>query len=128
MRICKTDGFTLVEVIFAILLLGIMVVSITGVYYSAQFALHAEESQVPLDSRLRGQMEEIISRPFGVVVDGSNSVTINGENHTITWTVTQPDLDGDSIPESTAKEITVSAGNRRLTTLVIDSQGMVGKI
>lgn len=121
-------GFTLVEVIFAMLLLGMMVASISGVYFSAQNSLQAQEMMLPLDSRLRGRMEEIISRPFDAITDGSESITIAGESHTITWTVTQPDLDGDTIPESLAKAVTVSSGSRSLTTLVIDSQGMVGKI
>lgn len=122
------DGFTLVEVIFAILLLGIMVVSITGVYFSSLSALNTEDDLLPLDSRLRGRMEEIISRPFDAITDGSESITINGQSHTITWTVRQPDLDGDSTPEALAKEVTVTTGNRSLTTLVIDSQQLVGKI
>ena len=124
----SVTGFTLVEVIFSILLLGIMVVSITGVYVTASNSLGIEENLLPLDSRLRGRMEEIISRPFDAIVDGSDSVTINGQNHTITWTVTQPDLDGDALPESMAKKITVTTGHRSLTTLVIDSQGALGKI
>jgi len=121
-------GFTLVEVIFAILLLGMMAMGITHVYYSSMNTMHAEEALVPLDSRLRGRMEEIISRPYGAITDGSESVTINGESHTITWTVTHPDLDGDGATEPLAKTVTVTTGNRTLTTIVIDSQGNIGKI
>jgi prepilin-type N-terminal cleavage/methylation domain-containing protein len=121
-------GFTLVEVIFSILLLGIMVISITGVYFISMNALSSEDDLLPLDSRLRGRMEEVISRSFDAIVDGSDSVTINGRSHTITWTVTHPDLDGDAIPETMAKRVTVTTGDRSLTTLVIDSQAAVGKI
>lgn len=124
----STDGFTLVEVIFTLVLLAMMVVSITGVYFASLKALETEENLLPLDSRLRGRMEEIISRSFDAIVDGSDSVTINGQNHTITWTVTQPDLDGDAVPESVAKRITVTTGDRSLSTLVIDSKAAVGKI
>lgn len=121
-------GFTLVEVIFSILLLGIMVISITGVYFVSMNTLSTEDDLLPLDSRLRGRMEEVISRSFDTIVDGSDSVTINGQSHTITWTVTHPDLDGDAIPETMAKRVTVTTGDRSLTTLVIDSQSAVGKI
>ncbi len=123
-----TDGFTLVEALFLILLLGMMLVSITGVYFSSSHAPHKDENRLPLESRLRDRMEEIISRSFDDIVDGSDSVAINGMIHTISWTVTHPDLNGDAIPESIAKKVTVNTGNLSLTTLVVHSQNVVGKL
>lgn len=124
----STEGFTLVEVIFSILLLGIMVVSITGAYFVSMNAFSAEEDLCTMDSRLQDRMDEIISRSFDAIVDGSDSLTINGQSHIITWTVIQPDLDGDAIPDTMAKRVTVTIGDQSLTTLVIDSQAAVGKI
>ena len=43
-----TDGFTLVEALFLILLLGMMLVSITGVYFSSSHAPHKDENRLPL--------------------------------------------------------------------------------
>ncbi|MGD9249054.1 MAG: hypothetical protein PVI60_13910, partial [Desulfobacteraceae bacterium] len=82
------EGFTLVEVIFMILLLGMMIVSITGVYFTSSYALGTEKKQLPLESRLRDRIEEITRRSFDNIVAGSDSVTINGKIHTISWTVT----------------------------------------
>lgn len=122
------NGFTLVEVTVSILFLGIMVMGISGLYFSAQRSLLNQEHLLPLDSRLRGRMEEIVSRPFAAIADGSEAITIDGRNYTVTWTVTQPDLDGDAVAEPTAKQITVTVDGRGLTTLAIDSQGKIGKI
>lgn len=122
-----TDGFTLVEVIFLILLLGMMIVSITGVYFSSSHALNTDKNLLPLESRLKDRIEEITSRSFDDIVDGSDSVTTNGKLHTISWTVTYPDLDGDGIPESNAKKVTVNTGDLSLTALVVDSQSVMGK-
>jgi hypothetical protein len=117
-----------VEVTVSILFLGIMVMGISGLYFAAQRSLLDQEHLLPLDSRLRGRMEEIVSRPFVAMTDGSEAITIDGRNYTVTWTVTHPDLDGDTAAEATAKEITVSVDGRSLTTLVIDNQGKIGKI
>lgn len=122
------SGFTLVEVTLSILFLGIMVMGISGLYFTAQRSLQDQGHLLPLDSRLRGRMEEILSRPFAAIVDGSESITIDGRSYTVTWSVTQPDLDGDAVAEPTAKQITVTVDGRSLTTLVIDNQGKVGKI
>ncbi|MGD8835858.1 MAG: hypothetical protein PVJ19_13020 [Desulfobacteraceae bacterium] len=124
----RHSGFTLVEVTVSILFLGIMVMGISGLYFAAQRSLLDQEHLLPLDSRLRGRMEEIVSRPFVAMTDGSEAITIDGRNYTVTWTVTHPDLDGDTAAEATAKEITVSVDGRSLTTLVIDNQGKIGKI
>jgi Tfp pilus assembly protein PilV len=121
-------GFTLVEVAVSILFLGIMVMGISSLYFTAQRSLDDQQRLLPLDSRLRGRMEEIISRPFAAITDGSEAITIGGQNFTVTWSVTHPDLDGDTVVEATAKEITVSVEGRSLTTLVIDNQGNIGKI
>ncbi|MGD9215606.1 MAG: hypothetical protein PVJ84_12380 [Desulfobacteraceae bacterium] len=121
-------GFTLVEVTVSMLFLGIMVMGISGLYFAAQRLLLDQAHLLPLDSRLRGRMEEVVSRPFGAITGGSETITIDGQNYTITWSVTQPDLDGDTAAEPTAKLITVSVGARSLSTLVIDNQGGIGKI
>jgi hypothetical protein len=121
------DGFTLVEVIFMTLLLGMMIVSITGVYFTSSHALDTGKNQLSLEIRLRNRIEEITGRPFDNIVAGSDSVTIDGKIHTISWTVTYPDLDGDAIAESMAKKVTVNTGDLSLTALVVDSRKVVEK-
>jgi hypothetical protein len=56
---------------------------------------------------------------------------VNGRDYNITWTVIFADLNGDSTPESNAKQVTVALNgppNRSLTTILVDHQGLVGKI
>ena len=101
---------------------------VSGLFFAAQRSLEDQARLLPLDSRLRGRMEEVISRPFAAITDGSEAITIGEQNYTVTWTVTQPDLDGDTVAETTAKQVTVSVDGRSLTTLVIDNQGKIGKI
>jgi Tfp pilus assembly protein PilV len=125
-RTCS--GFTLVEVLLAVMFLTIMVTGISTLYFSGQRSLHAEDNLSLVDSHLRGRMEEILGRSFDAVSDGSEVVTINGQSHTVTWTAALTDMDGDAVPESNAKQVTVSIAGQSLTTIVVDNEGRVGKI
>jgi Tfp pilus assembly protein PilV len=127
-RISTPDGFTLVEVLLAVMFLTIMVTGISTLYFSGQRSLHAEDDLSLVDSHLRGRMEEILGRSFDAVSDGSEVVTINGQSHTVTWTAALKDMDGDAVPESNAKQVTVSIAGQSLTTIVVDNEGRVGKI
>ena len=130
-RIKKTDGFTLLETLLAVALLGLVAYGISGIYFSGMQSLDEEELRILLDSRLRGRMEILVGNPFDQVIDGSEVVSINGRDYTITWTVALVDLNGDSTPESTAKQVTVTLSgppDRSLTTILVDNQGLVGKI
>ncbi len=127
-RIQKCSGFTLVEVLFAVAFLGLMVTGIATLYFSAQQSLQAQDDILPLDSHLRGRMEEILSRPFDAVSNGSEVITVNGESYTVTWTVVLADMDADSAPEPNAKQVTVSVDGRSLSTIMVDNDGLIGKI
>jgi prepilin-type N-terminal cleavage/methylation domain-containing protein len=127
----RTDGFTLLETLLAVALLGLVAYGISGLYFSGMQSLDEEELRILLDSRLRGRMEILVGNPFDQVVDGSEVVSVNGRDYTIAWTVALVDLNGDSTPESNAKQVTVSLSgtpNRSLTTILVDNQGLVGKI
>ena len=130
-RIKKIDGFTLLETLLAVALLGLVAYGISGLYFSGMQSLDEEELRILLDSRLRGRMEILIGNTFDQVLDGSEVVSINGKDYTITWTVALVDLNGDSTPESNAKQVTVTLSgppDRSLTTILVDNQGLVGKI
>jgi hypothetical protein len=76
-------------------------------------------------------MEAVISTDFDTLANGSEVVTVNGQNFTVNWNVAPIDLDGDSNPEPTAKQVTVSITelpNRSLITILVDHEGKVGKI
>jgi prepilin-type N-terminal cleavage/methylation domain-containing protein len=127
----RSDGFTLVEALLAVVLLGLLAATVGTVYTSGNQSLAVQTDHMLLDSKLRSRMEYLMGTQFGALSDSSENVTINGNNYQIVWTVVPIDLDGDSTPEATAKQVTVSvtgmSGNS-LTTIRVDNLGLVGKI
>jgi hypothetical protein len=84
-----------------------------------------------LDNYLRSRMEILVSTDFGSLSDSSEVVTVNGENYTITWTVVNMDINGDAVPETNVKLVTVSVTevpDSSLSTIMVDNEGRVGKI
>jgi len=93
--------------------------------------MDAQADTMLLDSQLRSRMEILISTEFGSLVDGSEVVTVRGDNYTIDWTVTPIDLDGDATVEPNAVQVIVSVTelpHRSLTTIIVDDEGRVGKV
>ena len=130
-QIKECKGFTLVEVVLAVVILALMVSGISAMYFSGFQSLDMEDDSMILDSRLRGKMEQLVSVPFDGLTTGSEAVTVKGESYTIKWIVTLTDLDGDATPEPNAKKVTVNVdgkSDRRLTTILVDNEGSVGKI
>jgi len=127
----RSDGFTLVEALLSVAILGLLAATMGTVYSSANQALAVQTDHMLLDSKLRSRMEYLMGTSFGALGDSSEIVPINGNNYQIVWTVVPIDLDGDSTPEATAKQVTVSVtgmSNKSLTTIRVDNLGLVGKI
>ena len=122
------DGFTLVEALLSVVILGLIAAGISAPYISGLRSLEVQADRMLLDSHLRGQMEKLIGLPFNRIIPGTESVTVRGNDYTIEWSVTPVDLNGDSNPEPNARKITVSVFGRTLTTIVVDHEGKVGKI
>ena len=130
-RIRTCDGFTLVEALFSVVLLGIMATAIAVPYISGFQSLDVQADRMLLDCRLRSRMEILVGTDFGLLNNGSEVVAVNGKNYTISWTAVTLDLDGDFTPEPNAKQVTVSITelpDRSLTTILVDNEGRVGKI
>ena len=127
----RSNGFTLVEALLSVAILGLLAATMGTVYSSANQSLAVQTDHMLLDSKLRSRMEFLMGTDFDALSDDSENVTINGTNYQIVWTVVLIDLDGDSTPETTAKQVTVSvtgmSGNS-LTTIRVDNQDLVGKI
>ena len=124
-------GFTLVEALLSVALLGIMVTGIATLYVSGLQSLNTQDDRMLLDSALRSRMEVLVGTDFGSLGNGSEVVTVNGQNFTINWNVVSIDLDGDSHPEPNAMQATVSITelpDRFLTNILVDNEGSVGKI
>ena len=125
------NGFTLVEVILAVVFLGLLGSAASAVYFSGQESLNYQADRMLLDGKLRSRMEVLISTDFGALVNGSEDVSINGNTYTIDWSIAAVDLNADSIVEPSAKRITVSVSgmpDRSLSTVVVDHENKVGKI
>jgi Tfp pilus assembly protein PilV len=126
-----SGGFTLVEALLSVVLLGLMVTGIASLYVSGLQSLNTRDNYILLDSALRSRMEVLVGTDFASLSPGSEVITVNGQNHTINWSVVSIDLDGDSNPEPNAKQLTVAMtglSGRTLTTIVVDHEGRVGKI
>jgi len=124
-------GFTLVEVLVSVILLGFMATGISAMYLSGLRSLDAQNDRMLLDSRLRSRMEVLVGTDFAALSDDSEVVSINGQNYTIEWTVVSIDLDQDGHPESNARQVTVSVAGvsgHSLTTIIVDHEGRLGKI
>ena len=126
-----SDGFTLVEVIISVVLLGLIAAGVAYPYTTGLKSLDVRDDRMLLDSALRDQMEILIATDFGLLSNGSQVVTLNGQNYTITWTVVNMDMNGDAVPETNVKLVTVSVTEvpgRSLTKILVDNGGSVGKV
>jgi len=123
-----SGGFTLVEVLLSVILLGLMVTGISAMYISGLQSLDTQDDRMLLDSHLRSRMEVLVGTDFATLNNGSEVVALNGQNYTINWTIAALDLDGDSNPEPNVKQVTVSVDGRSLTTIIVDNEGKIGKI
>ena len=126
-----SGGFTLVEALLAAFFLGLLASAVSAAYFSGFQSLDEQADRILLDSKLRSRMEALISTDFSALGDSSEVVNINGKDYTITWSVVLVDLNGDSTPEPTARQVTVSVSgfpDRSLTTILVDNEGKVGKI
>jgi prepilin-type N-terminal cleavage/methylation domain-containing protein len=130
-RTRANSGFTLIEASLAVVILGLMATSIGAMYVSGLDSLDAGHDRMLLDSHVRSRIEFLMGQPFDQVAGGSEVVTVNGENYTINWSAPLIDLDGDSLPEADAKQLTVSVAGEpgcSLTVILVDNEGRVGKI
>ena len=131
-RIQTVQGFSLLEVLLAVSFLALLATGVAAVF-SAGFhqSLDVQADQMLLDSQLRSRMEVLIGTDFDSLANGSEIVTVRGKNYTITWSVVLADINGDSIPDSDAKQVTVSVSGltgRSLTSILVDNQGKLGRI
>lgn len=125
------SGFTLVEVMLSVIFLGLLATAVASVYSSGFQTLDYQVDRILLDGKLRSRMEVLVGTDFGSLNGGSESVTINGKDYTINWTVDSVDLNDDGTPEVSAREVTVSVAgisDRSLTTILVDHEKRVGKI
>jgi len=88
----RENGFTLVEVLLATVLLALMVGGFATLYSSGLNSLTSQKERVILNSKLSSRMEELESREFSNLNDGSEVITVEGDSYTINWIVVPVDL------------------------------------
>ncbi len=126
-----TTGFTLLESLMAVFFLGLMAAAVTAVYSAGYRSLDDQTDGMLLDSKVRSRMEVLVGTEFSSLGNGSEVVTINGKNYTITWNVVTIDLNGDGISEPSAKKVSVTvdgASGHALSSILVDHENQVGKI
>lgn len=124
-------GFTLVEVLLATAILALMATGFATLYSSGLNSLVSQKDRVVLNSQLSSRMEELKSRDYSNLIDGSEVITVEGESYTINWTVAPVDLDGDAATDAGVVQVTVSiAGisDLSITNIIVNTSGQVGKI
>ena len=127
----KIRGFTLVEVLLATAILALMAGGFATLYSSGLNSLVSQKDRVVLNSKLCSRMEELESREFSNLTNGSEVITVESESYTINWTVAPIDLDGDTYTEAGVVQVTVSVAgisDLTLTNIIVNSSGQVGKI
>lgn len=122
------DGFSLVEALLALLILGLSASGISALYMSGIKTVEAQDVRAASDSCMRGKMEELLSTKFDQLASGSQSVTVCGKTMTLAWTANTYDINGDSTAEASAKQLAVTLDGRTLTCLAVDNSGRVGQI
>lgn len=124
----RSKGFTLVEALLSMTILALIATVVSAVYASGFQTLELQSDRMLIDSALRSQMEFQLGNAFADLSSGTITVTVNGQNLAVTTVVVPADLDGDAVPEPTAKQVTVSIDGRSLTAIVVDDEDKVGKI
>jgi Tfp pilus assembly protein PilV len=123
-------GFTLIEALLSLSFLALLATGIAAIHASGLQTMDEQADRMLLDGQLRSRMEVLIGADFASLSNGSEGITVRGTNYTITWTVVSADLDGDTNPEPTAKQVTVTVAelpDRSLTTIIVYNGGQLRK-
>ena len=113
-------GFTLVEALLSMTILAIMAAALAALFASGLQTVDAQGNHLLIDSALRSQMELVLGTPFADSVSGAGTVTIDGQNYTVTITVATTDVDSNHVfPESTVLDIGTKGGSAILSVTVV---------
>jgi len=122
-------GFSLVELLLAIVIMIIAIVPIMDSITSSFQSTHASEENTMLVNYAREKMEDIsamifadvaVSSPSGTPTALSDTLTLFGETLNRDVLVDLYDGDGDSIPDADLKKITVMIEGIQQETLMAD--------
>ena len=118
-------GFTLVEALLSSVIIAVCVMAVSAAFYGGFQNLRDEGRTLEMVNYVAGKTDELIATDFAAVASGSDTVTVRGESMPRNWTVELHDVDNDGLPDPDAKLVAVTVGEIRISTLVIDSAGLV---
>jgi len=125
------DGFTLIEALLSVVLLGLIASGIATLFASGLDAADSQAQRMLLDSALRSRMEAFLGLNYSQLRSLSLLISVDGQTYTMDVAVTSIDLDSDTIVESDAVQLTLSIVEEpacSLTTIIVDDGGAVRKI
>ncbi len=128
-RLSKEGGFSLIELLLAVIILVIALVPLMdSITASFQYA-RAGEKNTLLVNVTRAMMEDVlamdfdnvlISSPPGTPTALSDTVTVLGKTVNRNVLIELYDGDGDSVPDSDLKKITVISADVQLESLLVN--------
>lgn len=118
-------GFTLIEALLSSVITAVCVMAVSAAFYGGFQNLRDEGQTLEMVNLAAGKMDELIAMDFADLQNGSDNVTIQGETVPRQWSVSLYDVDSDTASDPDAKRVVVTVGKIELSTLVIDSAGLV---
>jgi|GEM_PF-3606924 len=118
-------GFTLIEALLSSVIMAVCVMAVSAAFSGGLQNLRDEGRTLELVNHAAGKMDELIGTSFADLQSGSDSVAVQGETVSRQWSVSLYDVDGDSAPDSDAKRVVVDVGGVQISTLLVDSAGLV---
>lgn len=123
-------GFTLIEALLSVVILGGMAAAVSALYMSGLDTVAAQGDAMLIDSHMRSRMEQLLATPFVSLANGNEVVTVGDDTYTLDWIIAPTDLDGDTIdePDAVSVVLTVVETGDTLESIVVDPQDLLGKI
>lgn len=121
-------GFSFVEIVLSLAIVGIVVTAVGGVYVSGLRAEEETLNRVPAESHIRSALERAIATHYGKLSTASMPIWIDGKLEILTRRVSAIDLDGDGAKDNGIKLVTVIFLGDSLSTLVVDTNDEIEKI
>ncbi len=118
-------GFTLIEALLSTMIISVSVMAVSAAFYGGFENLRDEGRLLEKVNHATGKMDELIATEFSSIANGSDLVTVGGEQIQRQWQATPADVDGNPGVEQDARIVVVRVDDIKFTTIVVDSAGQV---